>query len=56
MTHPSRVLNLDMKAKALYIYICIYVYIYIYIYMHIYIQNILNDDLIDTQSECNTTK
>ena len=60
MTHPSRVLNLDMKAKALYIYICIYVYIYIYIYiyiyMHIYIHNILNDDLIDTQSESNTTK
>ena len=27
MTHPSRVLNLDMKAKALYakeLYICIY--------------------------------
>ena len=28
MTHPSRVLNLDMKAKALY---AIYIYIYIYI-------------------------
>ena len=24
--------------------------------MHIYIHNILNDDLIDTQSESNTTK
>ena len=33
MTHPSRVLNLDMKAKLCmpksYIYISIYIYIYI---------------------------
>ena len=31
MTHPSRVLNLDMKAKALYakeLYLIIYIYIY----------------------------
>ena len=39
MTHPSRVLNLDMKAKLCmpksYIlsYINIYIYIYIYIYL-----------------------
>ena len=36
MTHPSRVLNLDMKAKLCmpksYI-CCIYIYIYIYIYI-----------------------
>ena len=38
MTHPSRVLNLDMKAKLcmpksyIYIYISIYIYRYIYIY------------------------
>ena len=31
MTHPSRVLNLDMKAKALYAKE-LYLYIYIYIY------------------------
>ena len=41
MTHPSRVLNLDMTAKLCmpksYIYIYIYVYIYIYIYTHTYI-------------------
>ena len=43
MTHPSRVLNLDMKAKLCmpksYIlsYINIYIYIYIYIYIIIYI-------------------
>ena len=32
MAHPSRVLNLDMKAKALYakeLYLTIYIYIYI---------------------------
>ena len=44
MTHPSRVLNSDMKAKALYakeLYLYIYIYIYIltniYIYIYIYI-------------------
>ena len=37
MTHPSRVLNLDMKAKLCMpkSYICIYfIYIYIYCYDH----------------------
>ena len=35
MTHPSRVLNLDMKAKALYAKE-LYNYIYIYTYIHTY--------------------
>ena len=37
MTHPSRVLNLDMKAKLCMpkSYIDIYIYIYIYIYIDI---------------------
>ena len=42
------------KKKKKYIYI--YIYIYICIYMYIYIHNILNDDLINTQSKSNTTK
>ena len=43
MTHPSRVLNLDMKAKLcmpksyIYIYIYIYIYVYTYIYTHIHV-------------------
>ena len=39
MTHPSRVLNLDMKAKLCMpkSYIYIYIYIYMYIYTHTYI-------------------
>ena len=37
MTHPSRVLNLDMKAKLCMpkSYITIYIYIYIYIYISV---------------------
>ena len=41
MTHPSRVLNLDMTAKLCmpksYIYIYIYIYIYTHTYIHTYI-------------------
>ena len=40
MTHPSRVLNLDMKAKALYakeLYIFIYIYMYVCMYICMYI-------------------
>ena len=43
MTHPSRVLNLDMKAKLcmpksyIYIYAVIYIYIYMQLYIYIYI-------------------
>ena len=40
MTHPSRVLNLDMKARALYAKE-LYLYIYIYIY-----ENKVTDTLI----------
>ena len=37
MTHPNRVLNLDMKAKPLYakeLYLTADIYIYIYIYIY----------------------
>ena len=44
MTHPSRVLNLDMKAELCmpksYIYIIYNIYIYIYIYIYLYIYDI----------------
>ena len=50
MTHPSRVLNLDMKAKALYakeLYLTAFLTIsnYIYIYIYIYIYNLIFAEL-----------
>ena len=41
MTHPSRVLNLDMKAK-----LCMpksYIYLYIYIYIYVHVETKLNE-------------
>ena len=43
MTHPSRVLNLDMKAKALYAKE-LYNYIYIYTYIHTYMSLLMGQE------------
>ena len=56
MTHPSRVLDLDMKAKLcmpksyIYIYIYIYIYMYVrtYVCMYVYLNGIWTHDLCDT--------
>ena len=42
MTHPSRVLNLDMKAKLCMPKSYIYIYIYIYIYLYTRFQKLCN--------------
>ena len=45
MTHPSRVLNLDMKAKALYAKeLYNYIYIYIYTYIHTYMSLLMGQE------------
>ena len=45
MTHPSRVLNLDMKAKALYAKeLYNYIYIYIYTYIHTYMSLLMRQE------------
>ena len=63
MTHPSRVLNLDMKAKLCmpksYIlsYINIYIYIYIYTYIYIYLFAInLSHGKVSTQIQVDESK
>ena len=61
MTHPSRVLNLDMKVKLCmpksYIlsYINIYIYIYIYIYICLFAIN-LSHGKVSTQIQVDESK
>ena len=59
MTHPSRVLNLDMKAKLCMpkSYILSYINIYIYIYIYIYLFAInLSHGKVSTQIQVDESK
>ena len=59
MTHPSRVLNLDIKAKLCMpkSYILSYINIYIYIYIYIYLFAInLSHGKVSTQIQVDESK